>query len=140
MLNTRIGNTRILIGIKYLIYNVLYMELIFVGIYTIILYLYLRTNNLFIIGFMKHLLGYFLFIHRYYCRKKCNLESALFRPVILQSIIEGIYYYFLYKLLYRYINNKLKLFFIIGFITHILAEYVGIHILFCRINCYTSSL
>lgn len=113
----------------------LILESIFVGIYMVFLYLYLQTNNLFIIGFIKHLFGYFLFIHNYYCKTNCKATSALFRPVILESIIEGIYFYFLYKLLHKRISNKLHLYFIMGFSTHILAEYIGIHKLLCKINC-----
>ena len=113
----------------------------------------------FLLGFFKHFLGYFLGIHDYYCKKCLKNENenenenekknvrAKFEPVFYQSVLEGVYfllvgfigffYLDIYKSSYKssYYNSSVVFFFVVGFLTHIISEWIGLHDYFCKINC-----
>jgi hypothetical protein len=127
------------------------IEALFVGLYTLIIYLFcssLFINNkyilLFIIGFIKHFMGYYLNLHYYYCnyKYKCKILTKKLLTnninLIIESILEGILFLFLGNLLLLisyFQNNIILLFFIIGLVLHILFELLGFHNIFCRYKC-----
>ncbi len=129
------------------------IESIFVGIYSAILYLFFSLfigpshKNLYflliIVGFSKHLLGYFLNIHTMYCNngeacvKTLNpnytyiaSKTNLFRD----SLLEAVSYLCLGFILQNIVKN-MYLFFTIGFFLHLLSETFLIHTYFCKTYC-----
>ena len=130
-------------------------EAIFVGIYSgviaIILSFVLHNYYylLFLTGFIKHVGGYYLNIHTYYCnhgdacmrmRNGNNNNNVLIsknKPVqlLFESIIEGIAYIVGGFICSFFIPNIYVSVFIIGIAMHILAELLGIHRFFCKNRC-----
>ena len=139
------------------------LESIFVGLYcSFIYFLFLqltmyKVNNLYInllvVGFMKHLLGYYFGLHTYYCNngEACLLENknknnkikykANTKELLLNSIKESfIFVLFGFGLSFILTNldkrvNRYILFFLLGFILHVESEFLGIHKIFCETNC-----
>lgn len=121
-------------------------ESIFVGIYSILLYIILSIyiDNIYLlyfsIGFFKHFLGYFLKIQDYYCnygyscgkKSKVNVTNI---EIFLESIFEGISFVLFAVFLLLFIKNKALIVFIIGVLFHNLYELLGIHKLFCKYRC-----
>jgi len=119
----------------------LIIEAIFVGFYSscfaiisnkINLYLYL-----FIIGFLKHFLSYYLKIQNFYCSMKEN-KKAIDTYLIKDSFYEGICFIIIGNIIIKilYLENNLCLaLFLMGFTFHIIAEYIGIHKYFLRYRC-----
>jgi len=130
-------------------------EAIFVGIYSgviaIILSFVLHNYYylLFLTGFIKHVGGYYLNIHTYYCnhgdacmrmRNGNNNNNVLIsknKPtqLIFESIIEGIAYVVGGFICSFLISNMYVSVFIVGIAMHILAELLGIHRFFCKNRC-----
>ncbi len=124
------------------------LEALFVGVYTCILYLVIPIRDtqtaLFIIGFVKHYLGYWLNIHNYYCNNgyscKGNYPSKYKLTQIelmLESSIEGMLFLLLGNILFILLNNKNKItvYFTIGVLLHLLFEWFGIHRNICVYRC-----
>ena len=114
-----------------------FIEAIIIGIYSSIIYL--LCNNFsknfslfFIVGFLKHFMGYYLNIHSYYC-KNCNYN---FIYLFIDSICEGLLFLFIGYILSLFIHQKIIIFFIIGFCLHIVFEWLGIHKWFCKNRCF----
>jgi len=121
----------------------LIMQSIFVGIYCSILFIILTgllslfkikpIYFFFILGFIKHFFGYILGLHTLFCQ--CFVKPNY---IILfnESIIEGISFVVLFSI----INNiwskyPIWIAFSIGFILHILAEFIGLHTYLCNKGC-----
>jgi hypothetical protein len=127
------------------------VEALFVGLYTVILYLALQQVApirseflfLFLVGFSKHLLGNVLQIHRYYCKhgeacakiKPSSKSCGPFEPttqLIAESLVEGaLFGSFSYTGL---LDGPIRMF-EVGFLLHILAEWIGYHNYFCTHRC-----
>ena len=128
------------------------LESLFVGIYTSIIYLLIYTIfhiiNIkllfFTVGFFKHVLGYYLHLHNYYCNygDAClsvdsNSESKpiyenSFEYLLMDSFIEG----GIFLLISIFMNESTTFtFFMTGFFLHILFELLGIHKHFCKEKC-----
>jgi hypothetical protein len=137
----------------------LILESLFVGWYVIFIYYFFTIIHLFtyiykytllqlfIIGFVKHFMGYYIGIQTYYCNNgstcnkyKIDKQVAIPFHLLLFSVIEGFMFIILFSLLSFIFNlqtfNYLILF-IIGFILHIVADIIGIHKLFCYYSCKT---
>ena len=130
--------------------TIIYKESLFVGIYTIFIYLLVQIffkHNiyllLFIVGFCKHYLGYFLGLHHYYCKygyacmkNKHTTNKSFVISLFLESILEGFYFILVGSILYMFFLEKEKhhlLFFgLLGFFIHIFSEIIGIHQIFCE--------
>jgi hypothetical protein len=127
-----------------------FLEALIVGIYTVIIYILyslLSIKNfyllLFLVGFNKHLLGYFFNLHTYYCKygyacnnKDSNVTTEL--TIFLESIGEGLIFIFFGSTLtaFSYLRkNTILTFFVLGFILHISFEILGIHSRFCDERC-----
>ena len=128
------------------------IEALFVGIYTSIVYLCITMfsispyNLLFIVGFFKHLFGYLLNLHTYYCNygDACansiypRTSNITFLELFIESLLEGVTFMILGGILYRFSilrKNTIFTFFIIGFSLHIICELLGIHKQFCKKRC-----
>jgi hypothetical protein len=127
------------------------IEALLVGTYSTLLYLlYSPIDNIFnniyitllVVGFFKHYLSYYIGLHTFYCRygeacKKYNLYIAKNNRFLLyESIFEAISYLLVGSIIYQCItNNKLYIFFSIGFILHIVFEYLQVHNRFCKERC-----
>jgi len=119
----------------------LIIECLFIGLYTslfsIISLLKININIiLFIIGFLKHFLGYYIGIHNYYCNKY-GKKIVINKNIIYDSIYEGIYFILVGKIIIVMlnINNTIIELFIIGFILHLISEYIGLHKYFYTNRC-----
>jgi len=120
-------------------------ESIFVGLYVLILYKFLRLFQirniyvfLFVLGFLKHFISYILNIHTYYCKygnacKKYNLNEKKKDHILVESIGEGILFIIVGQLIF-YMNKELAMF-LIGFSLHFLFEIFGLHDVFCLTRC-----
>ena len=115
---------------------------LYCGLLFILLYPFLHNSLVlfFLLGFLKHFLAYFLSIHDYYCKKCLKNENvkAKFEPVLYQSVLEGVYFMILGSIGFSFLHTYKALiifFFFVGFITHIICEWLGIHNFFCRVNC-----
>ena len=132
--------------------SVLYVlvESILVGIYSLFICFTLCLcslcyRNLFIVGFVKHLLGY-LFLHKLYCiygnactsNNTISIGHTVHNPyILLESIAEGLLYAGIGFILLRKFNIYQTAFFI-GFGLHLLFEISGIHKLYCARVCILS--
>lgn len=132
------------------------LESIFVGIYTLLVYLLIYAiiplKNMqilfFTVGFFKHLLGYYLHLHNYYCNygdacqsvdsnseSKKTYENSfeyLFEYLFYDSVLEG----GVFLLVSIFINESSPYtFFMTGFLLHLLFELLGVHKHFCKEKC-----
>jgi hypothetical protein len=128
-------------------------ESIIVGIYSVILFIiisYFIKNKyfiLFIVGFVKHLLGGYLNIHNFYCNYgySCYLHNDCKngkcyddkKYLFLRSLFEGLLYLFVGFILIElpFGLKNIYLYFLIGFILHTFSEWLGIHKYFCKTYC-----
>jgi hypothetical protein len=119
---------------------ILFVEALFVGIYSSSIYLLLtnvigitihkRALFYFLLGYFKHFIGFIIGLHYLFCniiRKIDNYKSQYIWTVFINSIIEG----FIYIVLGSLFTPTIKVAFFIGFILHIISEYIGIHKDFC---------
>lgn len=127
-------------------------EAIIVGIYSVIIYFLSSifiTNKylqLFIVGFLKHMLGGYINLHDFYCNYgyscyqsndckdgKCYSNKDL---LFVESIFEGILYLIFGFILIELTSIKnIYLYFSIGFLLHIFFEWLQIHKYFCKNRC-----
>jgi hypothetical protein len=121
----------------------LLIEQIIVGIYTSIIYILLKPFGLeyftllFLDGFIKHLLGYYIGIQDIYCNKykPGTISSVSIRELIIESICEGLLFIILGFILMNLGLNKHIVPYIIAFSVHIIVHYIGIHYLFIENRC-----
>jgi hypothetical protein len=112
----------------------LIIEALFIGLYTSLFSIfhigYHLYFYLFIIGFFKHYLGYYLGLHDYYCNNNKN------KYIINDSILEGFYFIIIGNLIFKLFNyNKIISLFIIGFLMHIISDFINLHKLFKYYRC-----
>jgi len=115
----------------------LIIEALFVGFYTSLFGIIPIIGNiyiyLFIIGFLKHLLGYYIGLHNYYCNNDKNNINGY---IIKDSILEGICFIIIGNIIIKLFNlNNVISLFIIGFIFHIIADFINLHKLFKYLRC-----
>jgi len=123
-------------------------ETLFVGLYCLFLYTILSniiTLNkyifLFILGFLKHYLSYYIGIHDYYCNNGyvCNISNSKkisdTKYLVFDSILEGLLFIIVGNYILNYFKNKYLGFFVIGVFLHLFAELFYIHNFFCKYRC-----
>lgn len=128
-------------------------ESFLVGFYSSIIFFILNKTikeveiNLliFLTGFAKHFLGWFLQIHTYYCnygyacKKQSStslLSSKYSHMLLVECVLEGIVFVIFYNVAKRIYKLKtIYIIFIIGILLHILAENLKIHSFFCEKRC-----
>lgn len=120
------------------------IEAIIIGLYVSLLFnlilIYIPLFlKLFIIGFIKHSLSYYIGIQSYYCKLyKDNNYSAKVPNLFMESIFEGLIFIYIGYILKYFINPDINNYlfpFILGFIIHIIADFYNIHKLFLLYNC-----
>ena len=109
-------------------------EATIVGLYSDIIFrlvnfIYKKSSifSLFIVGFLKHFLGYFLRLQTIFCKYRGKGKAIITRTFLSECIIEGI----VFTIMYLLIPNA----FITGFLLHIISEYIGVHKLFIKYRC-----
>ena len=121
-----------------------FIESLFVGVYSCFIYFFVSyviysnfTLLLFVVGFLKHFLGYYIKIQDYYCNSCVKNSKSQVSPqgLFIESILEGGVFIILGFLLDFFIENRWWLIFLLGFSLHILAELVGVHKYFCNNRC-----
>ena len=117
----------------------LLLEAVFVGGFTLTIYLafsYLfilpEYTLLFVIGGLKHALGYFTGLQRYYC--KCSQHKNVKVPTPFEIVGEGALFVVLGAVLKPIQTMPLKLF-LTGFSAHIIFDVLGGHRWFCKTHC-----
>jgi hypothetical protein len=122
---------------------ILLIEAILVGLYTIVIAFFLSFSFIkgisffFILGFLKHYLGYITGLQNWYCKKRntnVKTKEIKIKPSLLRNIQEGIAFIIVSFLIKKYLKIKDIYFiaFLTGFILHLLAEFTGIHSIFCK--------
>lgn len=132
---------------------ILLIEANLVGLFSVTLSFFLlagffsvKNNNFiffFILGFLKHYLGYITGLQNWYCKKRDKemneilVNTKEIQPSLLQNIQEGIAFVIVSFIIQKIFKIKDIYFiaFLTGFILHILAEFFGIHTIFCK-NLY----
>jgi hypothetical protein len=127
-------------------------EAILVGLYEVCLYFVFSQfiKNFFVlllvIGFCKHFLGKLLGLQTWYCNNSSACIKVLSQNqkyiansihLLSSSTGESIAHLVLGILLAKFLAKE-YLFFAIGVILHIVAESLGVHNDFCRVNCEKS--
>ena len=118
----------------------LIIEAFIIGVYTSLFGIFKINLNiyfdLFIIGFLKHLIGYYSQLHNFYC-SMVNKKSIINNYIIKDSIYEGICFIIIGIIIIKLFNlNNMKIaLFLIGFIFHIIAEFIGLHKYFLKYRC-----
>lgn len=89
----------------------------------------------FILGVLKHVLGYYLGIQSAYCRiyNKTKIQAIRFKNVTL--LFEGLGFVIIGKMLSWMIPNRFIIAFLTGALIHIIAEKTGIHKYFLKTQC-----
>lgn len=142
-------------------------ESVFVGLYTLVIAFFLsffipntKIYNsffifLFILGFMKHLLGYWIQLQTLYCNYgvacKINKNTSLMNtwkakePLFIENIVEGLLFVIVGFLIHLCTFKKLFDFqniyyvsFMIGVFAHLIFDLVGFHTFFCKKRCFIS--
>ena len=136
------------------------IETSIVGFYTVIIAFFIsffipNTNEyktflifLFILGFLKHFLGYWLQLQTLYCnygiacKREKNKQTTTHwkakEPSFIENIGEGILFVmvgFLIKKIFH-IHNIYLISFFIGLFTHLIFELLGFHAFFCKNRCF----
>ena len=116
-------------------------EALFVALYSLVLFSLINFTGLnvstcvFITGFLKHFLGYFLGIHGLYCNKyNLKADSLKLHQLFVESVLEGLIFMGVYSL-FKGLNTDILLF-MIGFVGHILSDLVGMHRFFLTHRCH----
>lgn len=134
------------------------IESILIGIYCVIIYFFVNLffttpffmfiTILFITGFLKHYLSYYLGLHSWYCKNgySCkfiyNRDAKLNKNkyIFIESIGEGILFLLVGLFFKNIITNKYLIIFSIGFILHMIFEIIGIHKYFCLVRCLEENI
>ena len=126
------------------------IEGIIVGFYSVIIYILVSNififNKyiiLFIVGFFKHLFGYYTNLYTYYCNNGNACKNNIIHTtahiktyeLLIESLFEGLLFLFLGSILFYSKLNINIIYFLIGFILHIIFEILGIHTIFCKKKC-----
>ena len=125
---------------------ILFIEAILVGLYTLVIAFFLSfslKNNFiffFILGFLKHYLGYITGLQSWYCEKRnkeinqINTKEKAQPSLLLQNVQEGIAFIILSFIIQKVFKIKDIYFiaFLTGFLLHLFAEFTGIHTIFCK--------
>ena len=117
----------------------LVFESIFVGVFSVAIYLplsyLLRAPEhvvLFILGVLKHALGYFLGLQKSYC--KCSQKRNVNMPTALELAGEGAFFVVMGGV-FRFIRPLYARVFVIGGVLHFIFDVLGLHKWFCRTHC-----
>ena len=122
------------------------IESVFVGTFTLILYGILQwvlqntimlpfSLVLFILGVVKHTVGYVAGIQTAYCRMYNKTKRHAIVPTNMELVIEGIVFILVGKILSWFVSNRYIIAFMTGAGIHIAAESMGLHRYFLKERC-----
>jgi hypothetical protein len=124
-----------------------FIESLLVGLYTFIIFLFVRRLNFFtnpyililITGFCKHFFGYWLNIWTFYCKICLDSRKAYANIKLQDLLVEAVKESILFLVVGCLFVNKIQigwLFFLIGFNLHLFFDYgTNIHRDFCANKC-----
>ena len=116
----------------------IFLQSVFVGIYCILLFIplsYIIHNKfsiLFVLGFCKHFLGFVFGIQSFFCKCAINTPYSI---LFYESIFEGALFVIFGYILTLLQLKKLVQIFIIGLVLHLLFEILSGHKWFCENRC-----
>jgi hypothetical protein len=84
------------------------------------------------LGVVKHVLGYFLGLQKYYC--KCSQKRNVKSPTPLELVGEGALYVAMGGV-FGFIRPLYARVFVIGSLLHLIFDVLGLHKWFCRTHC-----
>jgi len=121
----------------------LLVEQLIVGLFTSLIYLLLFFMRfkylilLFLIGFLKHLLGYYVGLQDIYCNhhKPGTTAKVKLPELLFESFVEGLLFLIFGFILIKFNVNRNIIPFILGFTIHIISEFIGIHYIFIENRC-----
>jgi hypothetical protein len=111
---------------------------------------YYLLFTLFITGFVKHVLGYYIKIHGWYCNygqtctalresqsQQQHKYKSISTPYMLlwESMLEGLLFATICIALANLLRNVYAATFITGFAFHIITDMIGLHKSFCMKRC-----
>lgn len=117
----------------------LIIEALFVALYTSLFSFIPQLINiyfyLFIIGFLKHSISYYMGIQNFYCLYY-GKKNATNTYIIIDSIFEGFLFIAFGIIIIKLFQlNMFKSLFLLGFILHLIAEFIHLHSLFINYRC-----
>ena len=121
------------------------LETVFIGLYSLVLYSILQfvikkpfIYVLFILGVMKHSLGYFTGLQTLYCQTYNGPDEVARLPTGSDVFIEGLLYIVVGGVLTSFIRNPYIISFMTGAGLHLGFEAIGGHAIFLRTRCELS--
>ena len=127
----------------------LFFETVFVGLFSLAIYLgvrsitldifdsgrYREAGILFTTGVLKHWLGYWIGLQDVYCLHYTGLPHAPL-PSSISILLEGVVYIFIGGFFHSVIKDLLFGVFLTGVIIHLFSELTGVHQWFLK-KCYS---
>ena len=120
----------------------LLLETLFIGIYSLVLYSILAfvikkplVYVLFILGVMKHALGYFSGLQTFYCQAYNGPEQTAVLPTGSDVFLEGLLYIIVGGGFFQVTKNPYIISFLTGSTIHLGFEFTGFHDVFLRTRC-----
>lgn len=118
------------------------LEAIFIGGYTLILFLLLTCIIcdvpiyvvLFLLGCIKHYSGYIVGLHDRYCQV-CSNHKRSIPPTAFEIVGEGFIFLVVELLIHCIFTNIYLNIFVLGALLHIGFEFFGLHRKFCITHC-----
>lgn len=118
------------------------VESVFVGGFTVAIYTIIQfvikdpfIFVFFILGVLKHALGYYLGIQSAYCRIYNKTKTQAIRFTNISLVLEGLSFFIVGKMFSWVIPNRFIIAFLTGTLIHIIAEKTGIHTYFLKTQC-----
>jgi hypothetical protein len=117
----------------------LIIEALFVALYTSLFSFIPQLINvyfyLFIIGFLKHSISYYIGIQNFYCLYN-GKKKATDIHIFIDSFFEGIIFIVLGIIIIKLFQfNMFKSLFLLGFFLHLIAEFIHLHSFFINYRC-----
>ena len=94
--------------------------------------------TLFVVGFFKHLIGYYSGIQAWFCALRgSNTASQLsLSQLTIDSVYEGLTFFVLYGFILTQLGvSTCSVPYVLAFTVHIVAEVIGSHAVFIRDKC-----
>ena len=118
------------------------LETLFIAVYSLVLYSLLQfvikkpfIYVLFILGVLKHALGYFTGLQSYYCQLYTGPGSHADFPTGADVFIEGLLYIVIGLALLQVTKNRYIIAFMTGAVLHLGFEWTGLHTMFVKNRC-----
>jgi hypothetical protein len=118
------------------------LETLFISVYSLVLYSILQfvikkpfIYVLFILGVLKHALGYFSRLQSYYCQLYAGPSYLADFPTGADVFIEGLLYILIGMAFLRVTKNRYIIAFMTGAVLHLGFEWIGLHAMFVKNRC-----